>query len=266
MKSQQSTFSAAKSHSTDSLAAMVKATVQLLTIGKMKSIFLLFFVLIHSLCFSQADNYQFPKIVQTGKSLTDFVPLNWKIRDTISCDFNKDSLKDWAIVIETIKPLVFEDTTCFSSEPFYPKMLIVIFKQSDETFQLSTFATKLFGNCNWGVQGLDPFDKIFVRRNTLGITFLTGGTLRNYISYFFRFQNNDWYLIGVDSLQYWAGHTDGPDAFAYEDINLITGVKETYNTDQHGKRKNYKKTLLEHKPLIKLSELDDNTSIPVDDE
>ncbi|WP_291103272.1 MULTISPECIES: hypothetical protein [unclassified Flavobacterium] len=228
----------------------------------MKNILVIILTLSATLCFSQIDNYKFPKIKPIGKNKNDFIPTDWTILDTISGDFNKDSLNDIAVVIQTKKPLLFEDKTCFSTEPFYPKILIILLRQTDKTFQLSTTATKLFGNCNWDIQGQEPFEKIEVRRNTLGIKFLTGGTSRNSLSYYFRLQNNEWYLIGAESFQYWAGHTNGKDAFYNEKINFVTSEKEMYNEDQNRKKNSYKKTKLKQKPLIKMMNFDENSSIP----
>lgn len=231
----------------------------------MKHLLTIILTLFYSYCFSQVDNYKFPKITLTGQNKNDFIPSGWTIRDTVVCDFNKDSLIDVAIVIETKQPLIFEDTTCFSTQPFFPKMLIVLLRQPDKTLQLKTTAKKLFGNCNWGVQGLDPFEKLDWNRNTLGITFLTGGTLRNWLTYYFRLQDNDWFLIGAESFQYSSGHTDGKDAFYTEKLNFLTGTKESYNEDQNKKQNSYKKTTFEMKPLIKLTDFNENTSLPFDD-
>jgi hypothetical protein len=154
------------------------------------------------------------------------------------------------------------DTTCFSAEPYFPKMLIVLLRQPDKTFKLSTLAIKLFGNCNWGVQGKDPYDGIVNRNGTLDIKFLTGGTQRNSLSYYFRYQDHDWYLIGAESYLYWVGHTDSEDAFYNEKINLVTGIRESYNEDEKGKkRSNYEKKTFEKKRLVKLSQFTDDYSV-----
>ena len=205
--------------------------------------------------FSQTNKFDFPQIREVGQSKSDFIPKDWKVRQSIFGDLNKDNLEDCVLVIETIKPLKFDDKVCFSSELFYPKMLVILFKNLDNKLYLSTVATKLFGECNWGVQGSDPFDNIFIRRNTLGITFLTGGTLRNYTSYILRFQNNDWFLVGEDNLEYWAGHTEGEGAFGYKNINYLTGTKETYETNQRGDKTNIKRVKYKHENLRNLKTL-----------
>ncbi len=230
----------------------------------MKNILTTLMTIYSGFCFSQINNYTFPKVISAGKNLNDFVPMGWEIRDSVFGDFDEDKLMDIAIVIQTKEALKLNDTTCFSDQPFFPKMLIVLLRRPDKTLRLSITATKLFGNCNWGVQGQDPFEKIENRRNTLGVIFLTGGTLRNYLSYYFRFQNNDWYLIGSESQQYWAGHTD-EDGIYNEKLNFVTGVRETYNENLKRKRSNYAKTSFEQEALIKLSDFDDDSSIPFSD-
>lgn len=228
----------------------------------MKSALIFIFLLFSGHCFSQITNYEFPQIKEQGYNKESFIPIGWQIRDSAIGDYNKDGLLDIAIVIETEKPLSFEDTTCFSTEPFYPKILLVYFRQKDNILYLSTSATKLFGNCNWGVQSLDPFVRIEERRNTLGIEFLTGGTERDGLSYYFRYQNNDWYLIGAESCQYWAGHLIGKVAFYIQAINFVTGVKEDYDIDEHHKKISSRKSAIAKRKLIKLSSFDENTLIP----
>lgn len=213
----------------------------------------------------QELKFPFPPIIHKAKNISNFVPQGWIIRDSVMTDFNSDQLKDFAIVIQTKKPYLFNDTDCFSDQPFYPKILIIAFQNSDKTYILSITTTKLFGTCNWGVQGADPFQKLELRKNSLGITFLTGGTNRNWFSFYFKFIKNDWYTIGADAYQYWAGHTDGKDAFFNQSINLLTGDKETYYEDENKNRNSYKKTKFKVKPLIKLSDFDDYSFIPFDE-
>ena len=212
--------------------------------------------------YSQIDNFKFPQIELIGKSFQDFVPTNWKIKDSISGDFNKDTLQDIILIVESNKTIVTNKNECFSTEPFYPKMIIICFRKKDGTFYLSRTANKLFGKCNWGIQGEDPYEKTLKRRNTFGVKFLTGGTTRNYLTYYFRFQDNDWYLIGSESYQYWANHTEEKKSFYNESINLIKGLRETFNEDKKGNRTDYKIVKFSKKPLLKLVEFDENSFLP----
>ena len=59
------------------------------------------------------------------------------------------------------------------AEKFYPKVLVVAFKSNSGLFNLSLNTDKIFGKCNWGLQGGDPFTAIGKRKNTLKIEFFT---------------------------------------------------------------------------------------------
>lgn len=218
-----------------------------------------------TICNGQGSLFLLPKISESGKTIAEFIPVNWNIHDSLLGDFNSDKLIDVALVIQSKQPLALKDTVCFSDEPFYPKALIILFRQQDKSLQLSTTATRIFGDCNWGVQGSDPFDRIEKRRNTIGLIFMTGGTTRNQLSYYFRFQNNDWYLIGAESFQYWAGHTDGPGSFYSEEINFLLNEKVKYDADDKGNKSGYKTVFIEKKQLIKLGDFSNETIIPFDE-
>lgn len=232
----------------------------------MRFLWLIFLTVNCSQVMAQSLNYKFPALPTQGKNISAFTPRYWTVRDSTCCDFNKDGLEDMAIVLQTKQPVPLSDTTGFSTQPFYPKILAIALQQPCGSFQLSCSETKLFGTCNWGVQGQDPFQKLSQRRNTLGITFMTGGTMRNTLTYYFKFQDTDWMLIGAESYQYWAGHTDDKEAFYNEVLNLVTGVREASFEDGNHKRTSYKKTIFKKQPLIRLSEFSQDSNIPFLDE
>src|SRR5260221_8369492 len=110
----------------------------------MKSILLVTFYFISFSCDSQVTNFTFPKITNHANKWIDIIPSGWKLVDSVYCDFDKDSLTDLVMVISTCVPILPKDTDCISSEPFYPKMLIIMFKKPDNTFELSISATRFF--------------------------------------------------------------------------------------------------------------------------
>jgi hypothetical protein len=212
-----------------------------------------------STSFSQIKNFIFPSIPQSGKSINDFIPIRWKLKDTVSGDFNLDKQKNLVMVIECKDSLSFEDTTCFSNEPFYPRMLIIVNKQKGEDYKISVVATKMFGICNWGIQGTDPYVGLSKRGNTFVVEFSDGGTLRNVWTYYFMFQNGDWFLIGASELTYWTGH---PGAY-FEDLNLTSGEKHVIDKNNpRGKDISYAKFSFKPEPLVKLTELNPDTALP----
>lgn len=204
---------------------------------------------------SQTGNFTYPDIVPKGTSIHRFIPNGWELVDSLSHDFNGDKRKDYAMVIKTQSLIKSSDSDCIGEE-YHPKMLLVLFNDGDMGYIISVVAHKLFGTCNWGVQGMDPYDNIVVRKNTLGISFLTGGTERNSITYYARLHKNEWVVVGVNSYQYWAGHLE-TGSFTV-DINLMTGERESYETTENGKTQDYKKTTFP-KAIIKLADLTDNS-------
>jgi hypothetical protein len=229
----------------------------------MKSTLTLLFVLIAFYISSQVPvSYQFPNTKKIGLSLKDFTPQHWIVRDSVIADFNGDSLNDYAIVVESNQMTTVLSKICDGIDSFTPKLLLVVLGKRNGTFELSARATEIFGDCNWGLQGFDPFQRLEQRRNTLGIKFLTGGTLRDWITYYFRLQNAEWYLIGAERYMYWANHTDEDDAFYHEKINFITREKETYNTNQAGKQTHYQKSSIPASNLFKIADLNFFSEIP----
>jgi hypothetical protein len=163
------------------------------------------------------------------------------------------------LVIERKDSLSFEDTTCFSDQPFYPRMLITVFRLAEDNFKTSAVATKIFGNCNWGIQATDPYEELSKRGTTFSIVFSDGGTLRNIRTHYFRYQNGDWYLIGASELIYWAGH---PGTY-FEDLNLVSGIKHIIERDEpRGKDISGKKCFFKPEPLIKLADFTPETVLP----
>jgi hypothetical protein len=236
----------------------------------------LLFILLHSALFSQTEAvpFKFPSIRTEGVKIADFIPTDWELRkdiynsstiDSVNCDFNVDGLMDIAFVIQTIKPVEINDTICFSREKYHPKVLVILFRQNDNSFKLVCYNYKLFGECNWGVRGSDPFRMLLVRRNTLGLSLETGGTNRDYFTYYFQFKKNDWFLIGAEESQW-----HPPDIDSYEvNVNYLTNEREEYSLSGGtevgtGKRSDYKKTFIKQMPLIKLSEFENDSDIQLD--
>lgn len=220
---------------------------------------LLLCCLFSSVTYSQIKNFEFPSIPKSGKSINDFIPIGWKLKDTVSGDFNLDKQNNLVMVIERRDSLSFEDTICFGREPFYPRMLITVFKQAGEDYKTSVIATNMFGTCNWGIQGTDPYDGLSKRGATFVIEFSDGGTLRNIWTYYFTFQNGHWFLIGASRLTYWAGH---PGAY-FEDLNLVSGIKHVIGRNKpRGKDISFEKSSFKPEPLVQLTELTPDTVLP----
>lgn len=187
--------------------------------------------------------------IHTKASDEKFPPKGWKIIGSCAADFNKDNFLDKAYVIQEEKETsIGADDECIAGDPYYRKELIIKFGLSTGGYTINHKSTAIFGTCNWGIQGSDPFDEISTRKNTLKLAFSTGGTLRSHLSYYFRFQENDWFLIGYEEETYQVPYLD---QYIME-INYLTGKQINYEIIK-GKRSKSEITTLQR---TKLSTLD----------
>lgn len=197
---------------------------------------------------TQPDNKQ---SAMNNKNVDEkFPPVGWKIIGSCSTDFNKDNIIDNAYVIQENKETTSKEDECMG-ELFHKKELIIKFGRKDGSYQTNFKTTKVFGKCNWGIQGTDAFDGIGNRKNTLKLSFSTGGTLRSALSYYFRYQNNDWFLIGYDEMTY---QVPSEDKYIKE-INYLTGKKDTYEII-NGESSQHKISNIAKSVLLKLGKLD----------
>lgn len=179
-----------------------------------------------------------------------FPPEGWKIVGSCSTDFNNDKIIDKAYVIQENKKTISKNDEC-TGEPFNRKELIIQFGQSNGQYKTNYKTLKVFGECNWGIQGTDAFAEIGKRNNTLKLSFSTGGTLRSSLSYYFRYQDGDWFLIGYDEISYQVPYEDK----YIKEINYLTGKQDSYEII-NGKSSPTKTSNIGKTRLLKLSEID----------
>ena len=199
-----------------------------------------------------SPTYKYPVLPQKGAKLEAFVPKGWHILEKAEGDLNKDNLPDLATVIETDKPIKN------LKEPEMevpPRILFVALRQTDGSYQLSVQSNESILLSNEGGIFGDPWAGMTIERGTLLIQFYAGSSDRWGYDYRWRFQNNDWYLIGAT---YTSSSThDG--SFEKYDFNLSTGAAELIQgkamEDEKAKTLKDKVTrfTVGKKPLFKLS-------------
>lgn len=152
-------------------------------------------------------------------------------------------------MIQKVNPVIQKENSCAGSEEYYPKCLIIAFKSKIGNFNLSLKTDKIFGKCNWALQGGEPFSDLALRKNTLKISFFTGGTLRIIPTYYFKYKSNTWQLIGYTQTE-----IEVPSINTYvDDYNLVKGIKESYRIINN-KKGNVKTSTI---PILSLKLLQD---------
>jgi hypothetical protein len=159
-------------------------------------------IIISSSVFGQ--DFEFPTIDQYGKDISSFIPLGWTLLDSTRGDLNNDNLTDIALVIQhkdsvsiTKKEFEYEDTVLTQ-----PRILIIAFynsttKRYELIEQNNTFIL------NHDIPNReDPYHDISINTGILKIDFHIfmnmGGWGMSENTYKFRYQGNDFVLIGAD--------------------------------------------------------------------
>ncbi|UKS26601.1 hypothetical protein LOZ80_34660 [Paenibacillus sp. HWE-109] len=171
-------------------------------------------------------------------SLKNLIPDGWTILEKskgqpvkVTGDLNKDGVDDVAVVIE-------EEKSKQNEVP--PRALLIAFGNGNNQFSLSIIADKAILKADKGGVCGDPLDGISIDRGSLLISFYGGSNDRWYAKYRFRFQDNDWYLIGATLGSYNTGKTTQENADE-EDHNLLTGDFSIRETDEHDPSKSITK-------------------------
>ena len=157
---------------------------------------------------------------------------------------NNDTLLDKVLVLKCDEEEMIPDTN---------RLLLILFK-SILGYELSanTPSAIMCKGCG-GVFG-DPFAGIEIRKNVLIISHYGGSSWRWSYTHKFRYQNNDWYLIGgTKSFYHCTEQCESLDDFVgnYSDANLITGDVLERKIDEKCKLTEIKKKII--KSLITLS-------------
>lgn len=147
----------------------------------------------------------------TGKSVNDFVPKNWKIIKQVQGDLNKDRKEDVVLVIEENNPEnIIKNEGLGSSElNLNPRTLLIIFKTQNgyELKEMNkTFIPK--ENDEESPCLMDPLVEGDIQINK-GVLLLSlnywlscGSWSTGTDTYTFRFQKNEFELIGFDTFSF----------------------------------------------------------------
>ena len=174
---------------------------------KTKLLFILSLFLICSF-FTFGENFP-----EKAKTVNDFIPKGWKSILTAKGDLNKDKLEDVAVVIEKDDKsnIVKNQYVGLGSEylNLNPRILLVLFKQKDGNYILASKNDKDFIKSEGDKENpalMDTLDEISIKDNILKIKFnyfLSAGSWAvTQNIYTFRFQNQKFELIGLDSNSY----------------------------------------------------------------
>jgi hypothetical protein len=168
---------------------------------------------------------------RSAEDIYSLIPKGWQLLERVEGepvraegDLNNDGINDIAIVVEEINKSLDEAAK---------RALIIAFGDGDNTYGFSVMAENAMLKVDEGGVWGDPIEGISVDRGSLLIDFYGGSNWRWYSTYRFRYQDNDWYLIGATLGSYFTGNTTMDNADE-EDYNLLTGDFITKKADEKG--------------------------------
>lgn len=133
-----------------------------------------------------------PVIPNQGKAAKDFVPAGWFVLAESAGDLNKDGQEDLVLILahgseKSSDPDASQET---------PRWLVLLFRNREGGFRRSAVSDKaVFCRSCGGVFG-DPFQEIAVERVSVVISHYGGSCQRWGMVHRFRYQDDDWFLIG----------------------------------------------------------------------
>ncbi|MEK3902731.1 hypothetical protein [Paenibacillus sp. FSL R7-0179] len=171
-----------------------------------------------------------PTPVPKAQSMNALIPAGWHILESYlgekalaKGDLNKDGISDLAMVIE--KNSVKGEAS--------PRSLLIAFGGKNNTYTLSIIADHVILQADEGGIWGDPFESITIDRGSVLVSDYGGSNWRWYNKYRFRYQDQDWFLIGSTRGSYFTGATTMEQSDE-DDINYLTGQFIQRRTDDQG--------------------------------
>ena len=201
-------------------------------------------------CFylSKGQQNLFGTIPSAGTAVKDFIPSGCDTLAAMSGDLNRDGKSDMVLALITKG-----ETDTGEAD----RLLLILFKTArGYSVAAKTTDVLMCKGCG-GVFG-DPFAGIDIDKNVLTVHHYGGSAWRWSEDLKFRYQHNDFYLIGKENYSYWdVKMCEKLDDFAgtdREETNFITGDHYVKKISENCKLITDKKNKLKIKPLVKLAD------------
>jgi hypothetical protein len=152
------------------------------------------------------DNlFRYPIIERFKKNMTEFIPTGWVILDSVSFDYNNDSLLDYVVLIETIENAEYKKRwgNVEMEMDDKPRILFIL-KGREDGFSIDCQANELILTSGQGGMMGDPYQGVSVSGNKICTSFWGGSRDKWNLSHCFIHQNNNWIL--------WSTETSGGNA------------------------------------------------------
>ncbi|MDM1383910.1 hypothetical protein [Myroides marinus] len=196
----------------------------------MRYIVLILFVLMSCVSWSQ-------------KSFFEYVPKNWKIVSTAKGDLNKDGIEDLVLIVKDNDASNRIKNESLGQEllDVNSRNLLILFKDKSGNYTLADSNSNGFIPSENSTENpclSDPFTGVNIVKNILILDFNYWYSCGTYfvsnISYKFRYQNNNFELIGVEESSFSRSsgeQTDTSINFSIKKKEVTTGLNEFHESN-----------------------------------
>jgi hypothetical protein len=168
----------------------------------MRQLLTTIFLLTFGIVFGQ--DFSYPSINNQGKDIDSFIPNGWKLLDSTQGDLNKDNQNDLVLIIQHKDSIrIIKNNFDYNDTVLaQPRILIILFhNQTTNQYQLVEQSNSfIFNHDNPNME--EPYQDISIFNGVLKIDFQIfmnmGGWGISNNSYKFRYQDNQFVLIGAD--------------------------------------------------------------------
>lgn len=187
--------------------------------------------------------FAYPDIRTSASSMEQFIPKGWVLLDSTSGDLSKDGKADLALVIQHKDSVAwvndFGDTVLTN-----PRMLVVLFRDTGKEGYTLAERSNTFIMQHEDRTMDDPFEDVMITKGLLEIGFRLfysmGSWYITVATYKFRYQANEFVLIGAEKLSFHRATHD----FEEYSYNFLTKKKiVSKGSDMKGTRKTIKESL-----------------------
>jgi hypothetical protein len=195
------------------------------------------------------------KIPASGSTLQAFIPVGYDTIETVEGDLNKDNVNDYAIALKSTSEENYDPSVDTTELP--ARLLVVVLGQKGG-YKLGAKSDKAIMCMQCGGVFGDPFSGIEITKGILIVSHYGGSAWKWSYTHKFRYQQNDFYLIGETEHSFWGvNHCEELGDFAgtnYKDVNLVTGAYEEKVISEECKLVKNKKGKQKVQPLTKLKD------------
>jgi hypothetical protein len=200
----------------------------------MRQLLTTIFLLTFGIAFGQ--DFSYPSFNNQGKDINSFIPNGWTLLDSTQGDLNKDNHNDLVLIIQhkdSVK-IIKNDFDHNETVLTQPRILIILFhNQTANQYQLVEQSNSfILNHDNPNME--EPYQDISIFNDVLKIDFQIfmnmGGWGMSNNSYKFRYQDNQFVLIGADynSVNRGSGETeDRSYNFLTKKVKVATGTIES---------------------------------------